>query len=386
MSRLIQILQKFNFIDSSIQESDIEPTVPVFNSTQELPKDTFFVTSRIVLIPYPKEELINSLAGYFNTMHFRKYMVWNLSETLYSADIFNGQVLDFVFVGYPNPPLSSIFGIFNSISGWLESDPDNIAVIHCQSTRARSFMMISSYLAWQNHKDPIDIYSQLSKNFSQPSNLLFPSHYRYMNYINQVTQGFKPHDKTLFLKKVIINGLPLHLKVFKPYIQFFHSGKMIFSSFEADKMKTYTQNDESVCFDVNLEIKGDIIFRCRNNSEDKMQTVLRAMFHTAFTDDYILRLYKNDLDAVSEHFSDEFMVDLFFTSKEGTNNVVPGNLKKRRVKKTGDKNIIYEGEEEEEEEKIDRELIEKYKTHIEDSDEEEEEDLDDYFQKLEAGK
>lgn len=164
---------------------------------------------------------------------------------------------------------------------------------------------------------------------------------------------------------------------------------MIFSSFEADKMKTYTQNDESVCFDVNLEIKGDIIFRCRNNSENKMQTVFRAMFHTAFTDDYILRLYKNDLDAVSEHFSDEFMVDLFFTSKEGTNNVVPGNLKKRRVKKTENKNMIYEeGEEEEEEEKIDRELIEKYKTHIEDSDEDEEEDedLDDYFQKLEAGK
>ena len=34
MSRFIKILQKFKFIDSSIQESDIDQNINVFNSSQ----------------------------------------------------------------------------------------------------------------------------------------------------------------------------------------------------------------------------------------------------------------------------------------------------------------------------------------------------------------
>jgi hypothetical protein len=197
MSRFIKILQKLNFID---QDSEDDKTILAFNSFQgtvhvDVPKNIYFITPRIILIPYPKEEIIEGISGYLNTFYFRKYMVWNLSEHLYSSDIFNGQVLDFVFVGYPNPPLNEVFGIFNSISGWLESGPDNVAVVHCQSTCARSYFLISSYLAWQNRKDPLETFKEISKNIQLPAPLLFPSHIRYMSYISEIIQDHKVNCK-----------------------------------------------------------------------------------------------------------------------------------------------------------------------------------------------
>jgi hypothetical protein len=193
MSRLIKIFQKLNFVDSSIQDSDTSPSIPVFVSNHgpfysEVPSGTVFITSRLILIPFPKEELIRSLSGYFNTVYSRKYMVWNLSENLYETDIFSGQVLDFVFVGYPNPPLGELFAIFNSVSGWLDSDPDNVAVFHCQATRARSYMLVASYLAWQNRKDPLQVFQEIA---GKNGPLLFPSQIRYMSYVGQVINGAK---------------------------------------------------------------------------------------------------------------------------------------------------------------------------------------------------
>jgi hypothetical protein len=109
-----------------------------------------------------------------------------LSEHLYQTEVFNGQVLDFVFVGYPNPPLCEIFAIFNSISGWLDSDSDNVAVIHCQQTKARSYMLVSSYLAWQNSQNPVKVFQEIKGDLNTR---LFPSHYRYFDYVNQIVQG-----------------------------------------------------------------------------------------------------------------------------------------------------------------------------------------------------
>ena len=113
------------------------------------------------------------------------------------------------------------------------------------------------------------------------------------------------------------------------------------------------------------------------------------MFHTAFTDDFTLRFYRNDIDGGNKDcFPEDFMVDIFFTSHLGETNVVPKNVKMAALKKKSKEINEYlnvEEEEEEEEEKVDRELIDKYKPHFEHSSEEDE-DFDDYFQQLELAK
>ena len=101
------------------------------------------------------------------------------------------------------------------------------------------------------------------------------------------------------------------------------------------------------------------------------------MFNTAFTDEFTLRLHKHQLDGCnSDLYSDELMLDLFFTSQISDKFVVPENVKKHDRK-------TIENPEDDEEEKIDRELLEKYKPHIEHS-ADEDEDFDDYFSQLES--
>ena len=389
MSRFIKILQKLNLVDSSIQDSDSDQNIPAFNSSQGiiytgLPEDLKFITSKLVVLPFPTEDRVSSFSGYLNTYYYRKYMIWNLSEKVYPSSLFEGQIIDCVFVGYPNPPLAEIFGIFNSITAWLDSDPEHIAVIHCQGTSARSYMVISSYLAWQQHKAPVQVFNEIMRNENQRI-LLFPSHFRYMSYISQTIQGLRviiiqPKEKILSIKKIIINGIPLNREIFRPYLQFFKAGKMEFSTY-SQGVKTYTVKDACVCFDISLEISGDVLLRCRDDAGDSRETLFRVMFHTAFTDDFTLRFTKNDLDGGNQEFFPEgFMVDIFYTSLCGEKEIVPDYLK-RPAALYAKQSINID----EEEEKIDRDLLEKYKPHIEHSaDEDEDDDLDDYFQKLES--
>ena len=63
MSRFIKILQKLNLVDSSIQDSDSDQNIPAFNSSQGiiytgLPADLKFITSKLVLLPFPTEDRV----------------------------------------------------------------------------------------------------------------------------------------------------------------------------------------------------------------------------------------------------------------------------------------------------------------------------------------
>ena len=152
------------------------------------------------------------------------------------------------------------------------------------------------------------------------------------------------------MKKIIINGIPSKSNHFMPYIQIFKAGKIIHNTLK-DNLKAYTKKDVSMCFDLCLEISGDIILRCREYSEAAKETVFRVMFHTAFTDDFTLRFYRNDIDGGNKDcFPEDFMVDIFFTSHLGETNVVPKNVKMAALKKKSKEINEYLNVEEEEEE------------------------------------
>ena len=129
MSMFINLLKKLNFIDEDITETD---EVPVLKHDNSLPDDVNFITPRLLVIPFPSENRIDQLATYFNVNYKNKYMVWNLSEYQYDPERFDNQVIDCAYVGYPCPPLEQIFLLCNSIKAWLDSDEENLAIVHCQ--------------------------------------------------------------------------------------------------------------------------------------------------------------------------------------------------------------------------------------------------------------
>ena len=142
-------------------------------------------------------------------------------------------------------------------------------------------------------------------------------------------------------------------------------------------------------FVVGKEVQGDVLVRCRHLQEDGSATTLfRFMFHTAFVHDGLLRLPKNDLDVTcaNSSFPQDCWADVCFTEVA----VCPWDFWKSfehakpqiHHRKREERPPSEPGTEEEEEEKLDSELLEKYRTALEESPSEGD-DLSEYMNSLE---
>jgi hypothetical protein len=100
---------------------------------------------RVFYMPFPQESVIDKYAGLLNKEHAEHYKIWNISEYAYAASRFNDQVSEFVHVGYPNPPLTDLYLVCKEIVSWLQSEIDNIAIIHCQKSSLRCCLQLGCY-------------------------------------------------------------------------------------------------------------------------------------------------------------------------------------------------------------------------------------------------
>lgn len=184
-------------MDKGIADTDESDEVPVLYTDKSndhigTPKEVHFVTPRLILMPFPSPELVYILSAYLSTHYNKKYMIWNLSEKTYDHTPFNSQVIDYVFVGYPNPPLDMLFATCTSIQAWLDTDPGNVAVLHCQGSKARSVLAAACYLAW-NGGERGTAAQALSRvcielGLNEVS-LMLPSQKRYLQYSETIVKG-----------------------------------------------------------------------------------------------------------------------------------------------------------------------------------------------------
>lgn len=72
-----------------------------------------------------------SVAALLTERHSGHFMIWNLSEESYDSGLFENQVIEVKFPGFPAPPLGLLFKICTSIENWLAADTANVAVVHC---------------------------------------------------------------------------------------------------------------------------------------------------------------------------------------------------------------------------------------------------------------
>ena len=245
MSSITSFLKKVRIPHFGFLERDTEEVPVIYTdkstSSAGLPRDVHYVTPRLLLMPFPSPDLLPTLSLFLNTRFGKQYMIWNLSERTYDNSQFEGQVIDYVFVGYPNPPLDMLFSTCTSIQAWLHTDPGNVAVIHCQATRSRSIMTLACFLAWTSPEFPSAMQAMLkvcgTVGISE-NKLLFPSQKRYMQYSEIVLSGtlvrnMQPISHKLRFERAIITGIPVietEGASIRPYIQVFKGADMIFSS------------------------------------------------------------------------------------------------------------------------------------------------------------
>ena len=401
-------LPNFSFLEKPTPEVPVLYTDKCTVSTA-LPSDVHYVTPRLLLMPFPDPDLLPSLALFLNTQFGKRYMIWNLSERTYDNAPFGGQVIDYVFVGYPNPPLDMLFATCTSIQAWLNTDPGNVAVVHCQATRSRSAMTLACFLAWTSQEFPSAMQALVkvcgTVGISE-GKLLFPSQKRYMQYSEIILAGTmvstrQPVSRKLRFERVIITGIPIiepEGASIRPYIQLFKGTNMIFSSGSEyllpspSQIYSYYPSDLSISFDLSTEVEADVLLRCRHLSRDgTRQTLFRVVFHTAFVTDGLLRLQKQDLDYAcnDERIPSDLLIDLFFSSVKDTSEETESFWKSVEHQKAVPTSLRVQespssrSRSDSEEEKVDHALIENYQEGSEESGGEDE-DLSDYLSSLES--
>ena len=100
------------------------------------------IEPQLYYMVYPEEELISKYSKLLNLEYGQRYRIWNLSEYSYKTEAFNDQVFEYVHVGYPNPPLLDIFLVCKEVLSWMNADPKNVAILHCQNHSIRSCLVL----------------------------------------------------------------------------------------------------------------------------------------------------------------------------------------------------------------------------------------------------
>lgn len=72
------------------------------------------------------------VADLLNERHKDHYMVFNLSQMNYDYKLFHDMVQDFGFPDHHPPELDKLFIICKAMNNFLNSEKNNVAVVHCK--------------------------------------------------------------------------------------------------------------------------------------------------------------------------------------------------------------------------------------------------------------
>jgi len=320
-----------------------------------------YVTDRIVAMPFPSEETlltgervktqleksqtlsklanyvvqpnVKKYSNYFNKHLRGKYMIWNISEKTYDYSLFDNQVIEVKFPGYPAPPIQKILEICTSIDGWLQADEKNVAVIHCQTMRGRTVTMIAAYLTWSGEfSTPARaLRHTCTKMRGAVRQLTLPTQTRYMAYLTRLLVEKKmPNVRPIRIERIVFHTVPKLEKEgekngCRPYVQIFKDGKLLYTSrVKGETVKMYSVGDvDTIKFKVMLEVEGDLLIRVRHSSmaTHRSTSMFRFGLHTGYSDRQgVVRFKKSQLDCAwdCKLFEDDFWVDLLISEPDKT--------------------------------------------------------------------
>mmetsp|Transcript_20497 Transcript_20497/g.42331 ORF Transcript_20497/g.42331 Transcript_20497/m.42331 type:complete len:544 (+) Transcript_20497:77-1708(+) len=185
--------------------------------------EVVYITDRIVTLSHPflqsttdgditPERKLAAVGHLLRKRHGGRYMIWNLSEVEYDADVLDDQVLVYKFPGSPSPPLGLLLKLLLSMESWLKADERNVAVIHCLTGRGRTSTVLAAFLCWTGEAGFSDVnvaleYIARCKRCAVET-LTIPSQVRYVSYFANMLDGVRPSQPPLMLKRIIMSEAP----------------------------------------------------------------------------------------------------------------------------------------------------------------------------------
>ncbi|KAL5224609.1 hypothetical protein ABZP36_011248 [Zizania latifolia] len=259
------------------------------------------------------------------------------------------------YEGCPLLTMEMIHHFVRSSESWLSLSQDNFLLIHSEQggwpVLAFALAALLIYLRRYNDEGKAleMVYRQappgLVEHFSplDPA----PSQLRYLKYVSRrhiSPELWPPADRMMNLNCAIIRGVPNFdgqggcRPVFRiygsdPFVPNDKSGKVLFSTPKtSDFVQLYTQEDsEIIKINTRCPVQGDVVMECVSldeNFEHEMM-VFRVMFNTAFIEDNLLLLDRDQIDILwdtKHQFPVDFRVEIIFLEMDAITTIHTSQL------------------------------------------------------------
>ena len=131
--------------------------------------DICHITDRIIVMSFPASDLgrkmfrndASQVRDYFDETYGDNYMVVNVSETPYDAEVFHGRVIQYNWPDHHGPPLYYMLPLVKKMSEHLMASKDNVIAIHCKGGKGRAGTACCLLLAYMNYFDNLQDCAKL---------------------------------------------------------------------------------------------------------------------------------------------------------------------------------------------------------------------------------
>jgi len=211
--------------------------------------DLTYISPKIIAMGFPAEGLTgtyrNPLAEvqkFFTMKHHMRYRIFNLcSEIFYDPIKFEERVARYPFPDHNPSPFAMLNLICEDIHRWLNRHPKNVAAIHCKAGKGRTGYVIAAYLVYAgictDANEALHMYGKLrtsdGKGVTIMSQIRFVHYYqKWLSWARKLAANPSlisnpslpgniqviPESRPLFLKSVVVHGLPF---IYRPFAQDF---------------------------------------------------------------------------------------------------------------------------------------------------------------------
>ncbi|GBP28989.1 Cyclin-G-associated kinase [Eumeta japonica] len=290
--------------------------------------DISYVTSRIIVMPYPSEGIesayktnhIEDVRAFLESRHpGGKYCVYNACRGARLHFPRNVRVVDATHALCPTsahraPLLSPLYALLEDMYQYLGKEEKNACVITCPDGKLMSCVLLCSLLLYAKLVTVPEDALQIFAVKRCPINVT-PSQIRYLYYLNNIIrpEPILPHFKPVTLVSLTIQPVPLFTKArdgCRPYVEIYNEDRLLLSTLQDyDRLHLYTMAEGKVSIPVDASVVGDVLIAAYHARQQLGRVhavpMFTVQFHTGFLSPQQLAI-KSEIDGIEESGGDHY--------------------------------------------------------------------------------
>ncbi|CAG9115604.1 unnamed protein product [Plutella xylostella] len=240
--------------------------------------DISYITSRIIVMPYPSEGLesayktnhIDDVRAYLESRHpGNKYCVYSAHrggrlQFARSVHVTDACAALFPTPAHKAPLLSPFYALLENLYQYLGKDDKSAAVITCQDGKTMSCMILCGLLLYSKlvtvPEDALQIFAVKRSPINMPASQL-----RYLYYLSNIVRPdpILPHFRPVTLVTLTIQPVPLFTKArdgCRPYVEIYNEDRLVLSTLQDyDRLHLYTAAEGKVSLPLDTTVTGDVL-------------------------------------------------------------------------------------------------------------------------------